>query len=311
MVAFSLMKVSETNNSSKGPDRSVERVSLPSAFSEMLLSLAVLGETQNLSTAVERLGVSRQTIRRHIRKLEQLTGRTFFASRLRNYEATEYGKVAVIEARQIIDRSIEWISGGLNSPLGLSNIEVEVDDDNWIYAQQQPFSKFWSMAPPILQHGFAAWVEAKGKLGHPAIDRVSPYILVHRKYREEWLTVEVGEKSAYGTFKGISLARSDVSRRMDLGEEYRPLIKYWHKCFETVSGNGGHWYEHLSAKMPRQAGARSVNFNYQRLVLFCTFADGAPAIAVFSARTDNTEVPRLPSSRKANTKQELLMDLEI
>ncbi len=277
----------------------------------MLLSLTVLGETQNLSAAVEILGVSRQTIRRHIRELENLTGQVFFEAGVRHYRLTQHGELAITQARKLIDKSNDWLAGRLTTSFQLLNSEIVVDDDSWLYAQQHPFVSVWSLAPPILQRGAEFWIKAKGEITHSAFDQIRPYILVYRKYRGEWLVVEVGDKSAYATWLGVSLAKSELGRKLNLGEKFKPIVKYWRKPYDAVLANGGFWYEHISINVPKHIGEPSAHANYQRLLAAGTFADGQPAVMVFAARTNTMDIPRMPEIRKRKMAREHLMEFEI
>ena len=58
----------------------------------MLQSFTALGQTLNLSKAVEQIGVTRQTIRRHVNDLEQLKNEKLFELHDRKYTLTAAGK---------------------------------------------------------------------------------------------------------------------------------------------------------------------------------------------------------------------------
>lgn len=277
----------------------------------MLLSLVVLGETQNLSLAVQILDVSRQTIRRHIRKLEEMTGQTFFEPGMRQYQLTAEGELAIAEARRLVDRSIDWLQGKHTVPFALASTAVEDDADGWLYTQQHSIVDMWSMAPPIITRGAESWMEARGALDSPAFDQVRPYILVQRKFGDEWLIVEVGEKSSYATWLGLSLAKSELGRAVSLGTRFEPMVASRTRPFEIVLANGGMWYEHISANIPRREGGNPAHVNYQRLICAGKFADGLPAIIIFAARTDRIDVPHLPEARNIKNKPEYLMEFDV
>lgn len=69
-----------------------------SGLAEMLRSFVVLADTLNLSHAVERLQTTRQTVRRHIKLLEERRGAPLFELRDRQYALTPAGKRALPEA---------------------------------------------------------------------------------------------------------------------------------------------------------------------------------------------------------------------
>lgn len=284
---------------------------MPSVFFEMLRSLIALGETRNLSQAVSQLGVTRQTIRRHIRELERLKGETLFEIRERQYRLTPAGELAMADSLKLIENSEAWLIGSLATAFELLSTAIEIDDNSWMYAQQHRLIDMWSMAPPILRRGAEAWTLATGMLEHEAIDQIRPYVLVYRKYRGEWLVVEIGEKSAYRTWLGLSLAKSELGRGLDLGEKYAPMIDYWRKPYQAALQSGGLWYEHLCVSMPRHRGEAPVPVNYQKLVAACKFADGEPAVLVFAARTDRINIPHVPQGRFVKNLPENLMEFEI
>ena len=284
---------------------------LPPTMVEMLRSLVTLGQSQNLSFTTSELGVSRQTVRRHINQLEQLRGQTLFEVGNRQYRLTEDGKAAVSAAETLLSHIELWASGQAIGSVNLTNTEIEVDETSWMYAQQHPLIKLWSLAPPILKEGARAWSVANGSMEHPAFAKVRQYMLVLRKFQDEWLLVEIGEKSAYATWLGVPMAKSELGRKLDLGAKYDPMLTYWRRPYEAVLVNGGFWYEHISTSLPRHVGEQPVPVNYQRLVVACTFADGGRAIMVFAARTDRIEIPNMPKDRFLENKPENLMEFEI
>ena len=277
----------------------------------MLQSFVVLARTQNLSTTVETLDVSRQTIRRHVAELEQRAGEPLFDTTNRQYRLTDRGQKLMGDAEMLLERSVACINNTIASPFDLLGTEIFIDEVSWLYAQQHSLIDVWSAAPPIIQRGFEAWNQAKGRLDSPAFDQIRPYILVYRRYREEWLIVEVGDQSAYCTWLGKSTAKSELGRGLDLGEKFQPLVEYWRKPYNAVLGTGGAWYEHISVSVPRKLGGEPVPVNYQRLLVACKFPDDQPAIVVFAARTDKCDIPAMPSSLRVKNLPENLMEFEI
>lgn len=284
---------------------------MPPVFMEMISSFVSLGETQNLSASVENLQVSRQTIRRHINELERLKGFKLFETENRQYRLTDAGKTALADAQSLIRNSSIWLHKRSGSVPGLLSTEIEPAETSWMYAQQHPLIDIWSMAPPIIKRGFEAWCQSKGQLECDAMEKVRPYRLVYRKYKGDWLLVEIGDKSAYGTWLGISHAKSELGRTLDLGRKYDPLIEYWRKPYEEVLRTGAVWYEHISVCMPRQRGEDPVPVSYQRLVAAGRFVDQQPAVLVFAARTDISKIPHMPASRIVKNRPENLMEFDI
>jgi len=75
----------------------VKEVTNPLLF-EMIRSFSTLAKRLNLSHAVEELGSTRQTVRRHIDNLEEIKGVVLFRVVDRRYELTEAGTHALPEA---------------------------------------------------------------------------------------------------------------------------------------------------------------------------------------------------------------------
>lgn len=286
-------------------------VGLPGVFTEMLRSFVTLGETQNLSHSVTELGISRQTIRRHVREIERLKGGNLFEESDRQYRPTPKGAQALAEATKLLEYSRAWLDHRPTGSYGLLNTEIEICDDSWVYAQQHPLMRVWSQAPPILRRGLECWSLANGTLESEAFEKIRPYILVFRKHRGEWVIVEVGEKSAYGTWLGMSVAKSELGRPLELGEKYDKAVAYWRKPYDAVLESGSLWYEHISLSLPRKIGAAPVPVNYHRLIAACSFPDGQAAVMVFAARTDNIIIPNMPQKRSMPNLPENLMEFEI
>ena len=286
-------------------------VDLPPVFFQMLQSFVTLGKTQNLSSAVDILGVSRQTIRRHISELEDRVGEQLFDTSYRHYSLTTRGELFILEAENLLKTCQACMNNTQSTPLELLSTEITIDENCWLYAQQHPLINVWSDAPPIIKHSLDAWSHSKGQVVDTAFDRVRPYLLVYRKYRGEWLIVEVGDKSAYATWLGVSAARSELGRGLDLGVRYVPLVKYWRRPYDAVLRTGGLWYEHISVSAPRHVDGEPVPVNYQRLIAAGKFPDGQPAVFVFAARTDTCIVPNMPEALRMQNMPEHLMDFEI
>lgn len=292
-------------------EHTLKNTTLPSVFTEMLQSFIVLGETKRLSASVEILNVSRQTIRRHINTLEQLKGTKLFSENNRHYQLTDDGKAALEGAKLLIKSSNAWVNDVSNSYKGLLSTSVEVSENSWLYSQRHRLNDLWEKAPTLIKEGFKRWVASCGLLDHEAMTAASPYMLTYRKYRDEWLLVGFGEKSAYATWISSPNIKSELGRKLDLGCKYDTLLDYTHKAYDEVTRTGGAWYEHMAMSIPLYKGGDPMPVQYQRLIVACKFADGCPAIVVFAARTDMSEIPVRPAHRHIPNMPEYLMDDDI
>ena len=81
----------------------------PNIMHEMLRSFVTLAKFLNLTHAVNHLGSTRQTVRRHIEMLQALRGETLLAFVDRQYVLTREGELALVEAEQILQLDDAWM----------------------------------------------------------------------------------------------------------------------------------------------------------------------------------------------------------
>ncbi len=284
---------------------------LPAVFSQMLLSFVTLARLLNLTKAVRELGTTRQTIHRHIKELEKLKGTSLFEVVDRQYQLTAAGKRAYSTAEALLSQSASWVDDERTLINGLVHVSFNADDGTWLYAQQHPLKSAWSLGRPLIKRGLEAWTTAESQLEHKAMRKVRPYLLVYREYDDEWLFVEVGEKSSYTSWLGEARAKSSIGRRLSSDPVYLDADKIMMQAYRHVAIHGGHWYEHVSTCLPRGEGKRPQPVSYQKLVSACTFPDGTPAVSVLIVRTNHIKIENLDPTRTGLTLQEDLMDFEI
>jgi DNA-binding transcriptional LysR family regulator len=98
---------------------------------EIVRTLVAISETGSLSKAAERLGLSQPAISSQIRRLQSLVGGSLFVKGANGTTATDLGKLAVQQARKIIEANDQLLRLGGNSfgppplRLGLSTSLVE------------------------------------------------------------------------------------------------------------------------------------------------------------------------------------------
>ncbi len=213
----------------------------PPLLYEMIRSFTVLAQTLNLSHAVEQLGSTRQTVRRHINQLEIMRGCPLFQVVDRHYLLTDEGRAALPDAKDILARGATWLRGQSGSHEMLPYLRAEVGD--WqFYQQQQPIGRIWDDDAVLIREVFRAWTMSSGQIEHPCFAHVRPYLIIYRHSEVGWICVEFGEKSVYVQWFGIDFARSSIGRpiaKMPAGEEFSHLLdQSFYEVEATQRGHG-------------------------------------------------------------------------
>ncbi len=286
----------------------------PPVLFDMMKSLITLGQTLNLTQTVNKLGVSRQTVRRHISALEEIKGATFFEVRDRHYALTEAGKKAMTEAEKVLEQAEAWLGGqrlhGATAS-GMDRSRFHDEEGRDFYAQQHPLSRLWVDSPPILQKGFLAWANARFQVDSPEMEALMPYLLLYRQHDDSWLFVAIGEESSYATWFDRVWAKSAIGRFSKddpAGAEFNDFISGAHS---QIFSQGGARLDHVYAQIPRERGGPPVPVSFQRLLMCCTFPDGQMALAVLVARTKRIAIEDFDPDRVNPMSDDLVMDFEI
>lgn len=286
----------------------------PSTLFEILRSFTTLANTLNLSETVQRLGVTRQTVRRHINTLEELKGAKLFELRNRSYTLTDAGMQCRLEAQVILDQTEDWLrnrSVRARSKGALERVTYKDEKGYCFHAQQHHLGRLWTDAPPLLRRGFEAWSRAELKLEHSAMEQIKAYRLVYRRLQDNWLCVEIGERSSYATWLGWEWAKSAVGRFSQDDPVGTDFDNFMSQAYNSVFVAGGARLDHIAGLIPRARDAAPTPARFQRLLLGCVFPDGEPALALFVARTNQVEISGLPPDEIPEMPAELLMEDDI
>ncbi len=290
-----------------------ERQSPPVLF-EMMRSFTTLAQTLNLSKTVSMLGVTRQTVRRHVAALEAQKGQRFFEVRDRQYRLTEAGRDAAEEAQGILDQATAWLSGSYThgrGAAGLDRASFRDERGHDFQAQQHPLGRLWHDSPPLLQRGFLAWANARFQIEAPEMEVVKPYLLLYRQHRDGWLCVGIGEKSSYATWFDWAWGKSAIghfSHEDPAGEEFNEFIS---KAHAQIFHEGGVRLDHVLAQIPRLRDGPPVPVSFQRLLMGCIFPNGDTALAVLVARTNRVDIEGRDTKSMPAMPDELLMEFDI
>lgn len=285
---------------------------LPANLYSVLRSFLRLAETLNLSKTTDDLQITRQSVRRHVDQLEELSGTPLFTHEHNQYGLTPAGTRWMSEISTLMGQFDILFGTSSRMVNGMPSVKITISDEHRFYAQQHPIVRIWDDGtPPLIKRGFEAWALGKSALDHEAMQTVRPYLLVYRQLRSEWVCTEVGEKSSYATWLGTTWAKSAIGQAYDDDPIKSQADQFMLKAHNTVSRTGAPWYDHISTKFPRRESGELVPVNYQKLVLPCHFPNGSPAVAVLVARTDNVSIEGLSSSDIPVTPAEELMEFDI
>lgn len=289
--------------------------SRPAVLYEMMRSYATLARTLNLSESVEKLGVTRQTIRRHINALEEIKGKPLFEIRNRSYRLTTEGRESLAEAERILQESEAWLTGQYvrikDSASGLEHAVYEDDRGHDFHAQQHPLSRLWNDAPPLLRAGFSAWANARFMVEAEAMEPIRPYLLLYRQYDKDWICVGIGEKSSYATWYDWARVKSAIGRHVADSPTQAEIKKFVAAAYTEIIREGGARLDHIYAQTPRDKGMPPDPVSYQRLLMGCAFPDGSPVLASLVARTYRIDIPGLEPEKIKRMPADSQMEFEI
>ena len=278
---------------------------------EMLRSFTTLASTLNLSHAVVILGSTRQTIRRHIQALEEMRGEALFEVHDRQYVLTEAGERSLKEAERILALTASWVAGHKDTVGGLARVIYEPESGEPFYAQQHPVTWVWKSSPPLIQHALQAWVDSRGALEHDAMDKVAPYLIVYRKFRDDWLCVRIGEKSNYATWLGWRWARSAIGSPLHEDRMSSPSDQFVTEAYESALMGGTVRLDHVATCVPKHETDEPEPISYQRLLMGCTFPDSQPALVAAIARTRDIHIEGVEAAKLPLTADADLMDFNL
>lgn len=259
----------------------------------MLRSFVTLAETLNVSRAVQELGVTRQTLRRHIDLLETSRGRALFTVEDRQYRLTEDGVQAVQEARSLLERGRAWLEAESSHREGLFHFSLTRDTGYFYHLQQHPISRVWTDEGPRLRSALKAWAQSEGEIEHPAFAAIRPYGLVFRFLDDHWLCAEVGEQSDFAHWYGWNWARSSVGRKIDGLPGAGRFNFSAAQSYDELRATQGLRLDHIATQMPFGPDDEMRPICFVRLLLGCRFPDGSFAMMSMVDRFSPVDIPGL------------------
>ncbi len=274
---------------------------------EMIRSFTTLATTLNLTRAVEELGSTRQTVRRHIAQLEEAKGVKLFRLEDRQYHLTEEGSRALPEAMDLLMRGRSWLKGHVTHYDGMQRVHANLSEGRSFWMQQQPLRQIWISERSLLRECLRAWAMAGAELEHEAMAHVRPFFMVYRKTSEGWICVEIGDNSSYVSWFGWANARSSLGRRLEGlpgGDEFAHLMV---EPFNDASVHENARLDHLYLQLPRELGGPYIPLCYRRLLLGGRFPDGTSALISVLDRCYDIEIDGLERDEILTMPEDLVM----
>lgn len=267
----------------------------PGIMHEMLRSFVTLAKAPSVSRAVQTLGSTRQTVRRHIDSLEELRGAKLFTINDRQYSLTDEGALALNEAEQILWLANAWIRTDTRLIDGLMVVNFAAGSEVPYYAQQHPIDSIWENGTPLIQRGLHCWVQAEAKLEASEFAPVRDYLLAYRRHQADWLSVYIGEKSSYSTWLGQAWAKSAIGSPLCADPMASAADEYVQQSYDGILQSGGARIDHIYTKIAREPDGEPQPISYQRLTLRSKFPNDDHALVTLVDRTDAIQIANLSS----------------
>ncbi len=260
---------------------------------EMLRSFVTLSDTLNVSRAVQELGVTRQTLRRHIETLEESRGQILFTVEDRQYQLTDAGRDAVQEARSLLERGRAWLEAEAGHRAGLLRFSIKREDAYFYHLQQHPIARIWTEKNDLLRETVKAWAESEGALEHKAFQAIRAHALVFRYLDGQWICAEVGEQSDFARWYGWTWARSSVGRKVDGLPGAGRFNFSAAQSYDEMRATQGLRLDHVATLMPYGPDDTMRPICFARLLLGCRFPDNSFAMMSMVDRSSRIEIPGL------------------
>jgi hypothetical protein len=280
----------------------------PALLIGIVRSFVALADTLNLSHAVKDLGITRQTLRRHIALLEELKGGALFDLNERRYSLSPLGERLLPEAEALISNAISWLSGEAKLVNGLQVLRHEPQDDVYFYQQQHQLDRAFSSSGTMLQSVIKGWSNAEGQLGNESLRRVRPFCNIFRRVDGNLIFTEVGEHSSFVSWFGSAQAQSTIGRalgEMPGGGNFAGLVDI---AYTEIERNQSIRLDHIHTLIPKEGSDVSLPISYERLLLGARFPDQSPAIISVVRRTYDLEINGVTNSMIHRMPEEALME---
>lgn len=264
---------------------------------EMMKSFITLAETLNLSHAVQELGSTRQTVRRHISALEKKRGEALFEVVDNRYVLTKTGQRALPEAKLLIARGEFWAIGETGLVDGLFHY-VGSHETIETYIQQHPISEVWKSRSKLMKRALIAWTESESRIDHPAFDEIRNKIVVFRYINGSWICVDVGSESSYATWYGRDWEKSSIGLGLPMFPGGDRMASILAEPYAEVMATKGVRFDHTQTVMSHHQGSPPEPVSYVRLLLGCHLPDSSFALMSVIERTHDICIQGMSEERR-------------
>lgn len=276
---------------SRSDKSSRKAVSTPPMMAEMMRSFVVLAQIENLTGAVSELGVTRQTVRRHITQLEELLGCDLLVPGPKGYSLTEDGERHLTNANWTLRQMEDWVTGCVDVVGHLQQVTVQLEDNRYFCGRQHKLSDVWRLGTSSIQQCFRAWIESEGNVQHPLIEEIRPKMVFFRKQKGKWLYIHVGDESSMADWLGLVWARSEVGSFLENDLMSSDADRFVSCAYDETLAQGTVRFDHIATTLARTRGGPPEPVNYQRLLMACRLPNGSPVLGALRISTDKIEVP--------------------
>lgn len=289
---------------------------MDSLYFAALQSFVVLAQTKRMQDAATQLGVSRQTIMRHVSHLEQLRGDVPLLSHAgHTYSLTQEGKDFFRRAQNILDQA-RSLAGrtGLSSDIvdGLERTRLITQSGHDYRSQQHPLWRVSEIGTVTIKKAFHIWQKANFDIGHPEVQELMPVLTIFRWQKFGWVCTHVGAESAYAHWVGKEWALSAVGclqADAPAGRDYQVFASH---AYESVLASGSCRYDHHYLELGKEA-EHKFKFNlrhgtYQRLLMPFQLPDQTPVLVSLAMLTRQVSFADFEISHDAKMPIEMCPD---
>ena len=271
---------------------------LPTNVFVLLESFQVIAETLNISQAAKAMKVSRITLSKRLKDLEELCGYTLLEFESHNrYKLTARAENWIQEVRVWLRQGEDLFALSNERATGLLQSSSQKPGERF-HSQQHSLSSLWEHNSPYLNSMLTAWMQAEGQTNSDAFAEVRQNAILARLHHDEFIIMEIGENAAMMKWLGSKFCLSAIGKPLSstaMSSKADQTITY---TYRQAILQGSPWYDHVSADLPRPEIGTAEQAFYRRLVLPCKLPDGSPVIASIVELSDelvigDLEVPRV------------------
>lgn len=276
---------------------------LSPATVELLQAFLAFAKVPNVSLSSKELGISRPTMLRRLKKLEEMCAQPLVMRvRHSSYELTDFGAAFRIEAEAWLRQGANLVSGQGGMLSGLLHSSPEIHGEPF-HIQQHPLHNVWSHSSDLIAKMLDCWTQARGWLQADSFLPVREHAIVARAFNNEFLLISIGEKAPMMEWLGREWCESSIGKPLSStvisSAADRVITHSYLQCLRF----GTPWYDHVSIELPSPTLGGAQRTNYRRLVMPCKLPDGSPVIASVVELSDDLvidgfEVPRTSQTNK-------------